>query len=83
MKATIELDNDLYRRAKVAAALRGRKIKELVAEGLRRVLEDSQVPAIPQASGHFSGYWDRYFGVVKGEKWAKPTSLPAEKREAW
>lgn len=39
MKTTVELPDDLYRRAKAAAALRGKKFKELVEEGLRRVLE--------------------------------------------
>jgi predicted component of type VI protein secretion system len=39
MKTTIELSDDLYRRAKAEAALRGRKLKDLVAEGLRLVLE--------------------------------------------
>jgi len=40
MKTTVELSDDLFRRAKAAAALRGRKFKDLVEEGLRRVLED-------------------------------------------
>ena len=39
MKTTVELSDDLYRRAKAEAALRGRKLKDLVAEGLRLVLE--------------------------------------------
>ena len=39
MKTTVELPDDLYRRAKAMAALRGRKLKDLVAEGLRLVLE--------------------------------------------
>jgi predicted component of type VI protein secretion system len=39
MKATIEVSDDLYRRAKSEAALRGRKLKDLVEEGLRLVLE--------------------------------------------
>ena len=39
MKTTIEVPDDLYRRAKSAAALRGRKLKDLVADGLRLVLE--------------------------------------------
>jgi len=39
MKTTVELPEDLYRRAKAMAALRGRKLKDLVAEGLRLVLE--------------------------------------------
>jgi predicted component of type VI protein secretion system len=39
MKTTVEIPDDLYRRAKAEATLRGRKLKELVAEGLRHVLE--------------------------------------------
>jgi len=44
VKATIEFDDELYRQLKAAAALRGAKIKELVAEGVRLVLRgtDSQ-----------------------------------------
>jgi len=41
MKTTVELPDELYRRAKVEAALRGRKLRDLVEEGLRRVLESS------------------------------------------
>ena len=39
MKTTIEVSDNLYRRAKAEAALRGRKLKDLVEEGLRLVLE--------------------------------------------
>ena len=39
MKTTIEVPDDLYRRAKSMAALRGQKLKDLVAEGLRLILE--------------------------------------------
>jgi hypothetical protein len=45
MKATIEFDDDLYRQLKATAALRGSKIKELVAEGVRLVLSQSPAPA--------------------------------------
>jgi hypothetical protein len=38
MKTTVEVPDDLYRRAKVEAALRGRKLKDLIEEGLRLVL---------------------------------------------
>lgn len=38
MKTTIEVPDELYRRAKAEAALRGGTIKELVEEGLRLVL---------------------------------------------
>ena len=39
MKTTVEVPDDLYRRAKAEAALRGRKLRDLVEEGLRMVLE--------------------------------------------
>jgi len=39
MRTTVEVPDDLYRRAKAEAALRGRKFKELVEEGLRLALE--------------------------------------------
>ncbi|HJU14832.1 MAG TPA: hypothetical protein VJ770_00030 [Stellaceae bacterium] len=39
MKTTVEVPDDLYRRAKAEAALRGLRFRELVEEGLRLVLE--------------------------------------------
>jgi hypothetical protein len=39
MKTTVEVSDALYRQAKSEAALRGRKLKDLVEEGLRLVLE--------------------------------------------
>ncbi len=39
MKTTVEVPDDLYRKAKAMAALHGRKLKDLVEEGLRLVLE--------------------------------------------
>jgi hypothetical protein len=39
MKTTVEVPEDLYRRAKAEAALHGRKLKDLIEEGLRLVLE--------------------------------------------
>jgi hypothetical protein len=39
MKTTVEVPDDLYRRAKATAALHGRKLKDLVEEGLRLVIE--------------------------------------------
>jgi hypothetical protein len=39
MKTTVELPDPLYRQAKAEAALRGRKLKDLVEEGLRLVLK--------------------------------------------
>jgi hypothetical protein len=45
MKTTVEMPDDLYRRAKAEAALRGRKLRDLVEEGLRLVLETPRKPA--------------------------------------
>ena len=39
MKTTVELSDELFRKVKAEAALRGRKLKDLVEEGLRLVLE--------------------------------------------
>jgi len=39
MKTTIELPDDLYRKAKALAALNGRKLKDLVEGGLRLVVD--------------------------------------------
>jgi hypothetical protein len=48
VKTTVEVSDALYRRAKSEAALRGRKLKDLVEEGLRLVLET------PRESRHHS-----------------------------
>ena len=52
MRTTLVIDDDLYRRVKAKAALEGRKVTELVEEGLRAVLslgpvrsDDSKEPA--------------------------------------
>jgi predicted component of type VI protein secretion system len=39
MKTTVELSEELFRRAKAEAALRGRRFKDLVEEGLQLVLQ--------------------------------------------
>jgi predicted component of type VI protein secretion system len=44
MKTTVDLPEDLLRRAKSSAALQGRKLRELVQEGLERVLNESAPP---------------------------------------
>ena len=41
MKTTFDLPDDLFRRAKSEAALRGRKLRDLVEEGLRLALDRS------------------------------------------
>jgi hypothetical protein len=40
MRTTLDLPDDLMKRAKIAAVKRGSTLRDLVAEGLRRVLTD-------------------------------------------
>lgn len=65
MKTTVELSDDLFRRAKVAAAQRGRKFKDLVEEGLRRVLEspEGDRPA-PDSPPTLHALMQPYCGIV-------------------
>ncbi len=41
MKTTLEIPDELYRQAKIRAASENRKMKDLVSEGLRLVLESA------------------------------------------
>lgn len=62
MKTTIEVPDDLYRRAKAEAALRGRKLKDLVEEGLRLVLDR---PRSARQRPSLAGLMKRARGVVE------------------
>lgn len=44
MRTTVDLSDELFRRVKAEAALRGRKFKDLVEEGLLRVLDQPEDP---------------------------------------
>jgi hypothetical protein len=59
MKTTVELPDPLYRRAKAEAALRGRKLKDLVEQGLRLVLdappETTRQPSLAGPMKHARG----------------------------
>ncbi len=61
MKTAVDVPDELYRRAKVEAALRGRKLKDLVEEGLLLVLEGPQ-KTHPRAS--LAGLMKRARGMV-------------------
>ena len=45
MRTTVDIPDDLLRRAKSEAALQGRKLKDLVEAGLRLLLEGNETPA--------------------------------------
>jgi len=61
MKTTVEVPDDLYRRAKAEAALRGRKLKDLIEEGLRLVLEAPRKRRRPPS---LAGLMRRARGIV-------------------
>jgi hypothetical protein len=50
MKTTLDISDELYRQAKILAARENRKMKDLVNEGLRRVLglQDSRDASPPR-----------------------------------
>ncbi len=62
MKTTVELPDSLYRQAKAEAALRGRKLKDLVEEGLRLVLE---APPDPGHRPDLAGLMKHALGVIE------------------
>ena len=61
MKTTVEVPDDLYRQAKAEAALRGRKLKDLIEEGLRLVLE---APPRTHRDTSLNGLMKRARGVI-------------------
>jgi predicted component of type VI protein secretion system len=61
MKTTVEVPDELYRRAKAEAALRGRKVRDLVEEGLRLVLD---APRKTRRHSELAGLMKRARGVV-------------------
>jgi hypothetical protein len=61
MKTTVEVPDELYRRAKAEAALRGRKLKDLIEEGLRLALES---PGKTRRNPSLTGLMKRARGVI-------------------
>lgn len=50
MKTTLEINDELYREAKLFAASTGRKMKDLVSEGLRLALQPAAQPGTKTAT---------------------------------
>ena len=63
MKTTVDMPEALLRRAKAEAPLRGRKLKELIVEGLKLVLDEPHktTPAHRKPSVH--DLLKPYYGV--------------------
>jgi hypothetical protein len=53
MKTTLEIDDELYRQAKAHASLTGRKMKDLVTEGLRLAMQPAARVTGPAAAAAF------------------------------
>jgi hypothetical protein len=49
MRTTIDIPDELFRRAKSEAALRGKKLKDLVEEGLRAMVDQTPPGSDPEA----------------------------------
>jgi plasmid stability protein len=69
MKATIEFDDDLYRRLKIEAARQGRTVRDMVSEGVRYVL-DGDVASASDVERTTGGEWrPAWFGSLR--RWAE------------
>jgi hypothetical protein len=51
MRTTVELPDNLFRKAKARAALQGRALKDLIAEALKLLLQTSVTPKGPGKRG--------------------------------
>jgi len=72
MKTTVELPDDLLRRAKAQAALQGRSMKDLLTRALREHLDDA--PRDRQG-------WRRAFGRARPDQVAEVDAVVAEELE--
>jgi len=61
MKTTVEIPDELYRQAKIEAARRGGKVKDLVEQGLRLALGAHDAPRRPSS---LSALMERARGIV-------------------
>ena len=71
MKTTLEIDDSLYREVKAMSALTGRKITDLVSDGLRRVLR--------QPDGDESGSKGSESGLAELNRWFKASAQAMKK----
>lgn len=72
MRTTIDIPDELFRRAKSEAALRGRKLKDLVEEGLRLVLKEDALETakkkrrVKPRPGSLHDLMQDFCGIIKG-----------------
>jgi len=84
MRTTVDIPDELFRRAKSEAALRGRKLKDLVEEGLRLVLDKEKAPATAEKKpvvkprpGSLHEKMQKFCGIFDGDA---PSDLSTNKK---
>jgi hypothetical protein len=75
MKTTLELPDDLFRRTKATAAMRGESLKEFVTEALQAHLERKTSGASAQRG------WQSVFGQARREEVEPVDAVIAEEFE--
>jgi hypothetical protein len=64
MKTTIDLPDDLYRQAKAEAALRGLKLKDMVEQGLRHMLQKPRRSSAKRREPTLADLMGEYRGII-------------------
>ena len=59
MRTTLDLPDELMRRAKAVAAMRGMKLKELVQAFIEQGLSESREPATPATKGDLPNFFPK------------------------
>ena len=75
MKTTLEIPDDLFKRTKATAAMRGESLKELVIEALQEHLERQTAPGSSQRG------WRSVFGQARREEVEPVDAVIAEELE--
>jgi nitroimidazol reductase NimA-like FMN-containing flavoprotein (pyridoxamine 5'-phosphate oxidase superfamily) len=74
MKTTLEIPDDLFKRAKATAAIRGESLKDLVTEALQEHLER-------KTAGSSTRGWQSVFGQARREEVESVDAVIAEELE--
>jgi hypothetical protein len=75
MKTTLEIPDDLFKRTKATAAMRGESLKEFVTEALQAHLERGSASGSPQRG------WRSVFGQARREEVEAVDAVVAEELE--
>ena len=84
MRTTVDIPDELFRKAKSEAALQGRKLKDLVEDGLRLVLKKNSASAViaekkqpvKPRPGSLHEKMQKFCGIFDGDA---PTDLSTNK----